>query len=318
MPFFPAIDQYENRIKNQTANKKRIRRKSATLQVRPLLAGFIRFRGKRVWSSSLKPTKKKSGSKQIIARGSMAVEASISLSLFVFAAVCMAMPMKMMDRQRQIQAITETVCKRYSQYAYLGAGDNGMEIGTELLGSSQIKGKINQEGIRALSFRKSSVLKDGETINFTLNYDMELPFSILGLHAIPMEVRSIRRAWIGSTGILGFERTQSEEGSLSGKEEIVYIGRNSTRYHKTRGCHYLSNELQPVLYDSLETYRNGSGARYGPCHVCGKGAGSGTTVYIMPSGESYHTDWSCSAIISYVEAVPLSQVESLGKCSYCW
>ncbi len=316
MPFFPAICQY--RITNQNIYKKRIRRKSATLQVRPPLAGFIRSRGKRVWPSSFRQIERAAAQCKLTLQGSMAVEASISLSLFVFAAVCMAMPMKMMDRQRQIQAVMESVCRTYSQYAYLGEGESGSSVGMRLVGSSQIKNKIEQKGIKNLSFWRSSVLEDGEMIDFILNYDMELPFPLLGIASVPMEVRSVRRAWVGSWEILGDDKTSTEGESEFEKEEIVYIGRNSTRYHKTRSCHYLSNELRKVSYDKLEDCRNEDGGRYRPCRICGKGAGSGDTVYIMPSGESYHTDWSCSAIIAYVEEVPISQVEGLGKCSYCW
>ena len=41
------------------------------------------------------------------------------LSLFLFLCVCLMMPMKMMDRQRQIQAVVESVGEELSQYAYV-------------------------------------------------------------------------------------------------------------------------------------------------------------------------------------------------------
>ena len=30
------------------------------------------------------------------------------------------------------------------------------------------------------------------------------------------------------------------------EDEIVYIGKNSTRYHRLRTCHYLYNDLKAV------------------------------------------------------------------------
>ena len=51
--------------------------------------------------------------------GSLSVEAAMCLSLFLFLCVCLMMPMKMMDRQRQIQAVVESVGEELSQYAYV-------------------------------------------------------------------------------------------------------------------------------------------------------------------------------------------------------
>ncbi len=320
MPFFPAIILKENKIKDI---KLRIpSKRSATLQVRPRLTKFIRFRGKRVWPSSFQCVEQRREKKTpcIYQRagisGSMSVEAAISLSLFLFAAVCMAMPMRVMDRHRQIQAKLESVCEAFSQYAYLEEYQSGLKAGVWLTAGRITEG-IENKGIRNLNIWKSSVMKDKETIDLVIRYEMELPFSVLGLQAIPVENRSVRRAWIGREKTLGSGTAFPEETGET-TQEIVYIGRNSTRYHKSPSCHYLSNQLTKISYDSLEAYRNADGGRYHPCQICGKEAEPGSTVYIMPSGESYHTDWSCSSIIAYIEAVPLSEVSHLGKCSYCW
>ena len=54
-------------------------------------------------------------------QGSLSVEAALSLSLFLFLCFCLIMPMKMLDRQRQIQAVMESVGEELSQYAYVDA-----------------------------------------------------------------------------------------------------------------------------------------------------------------------------------------------------
>ena len=97
---------------------------------------------------------------------------------------------------------------------------------------------------------------------------------------------------------------------------MVYVGKNSTRYHSSASCHYLSNDLTAVSYASLSGERNSGGKKYHPCSRCAKGV-TGGTVYIMPSGTSFHTSESCSAIRSYGRAVPKSDVAHLGPCSYC-
>ena len=100
-------------------------------------------------------------------------------------------------------------------------------------------------------------------------------------------------------------------------EQIVYVGKNSTRYHPDRSCHYLSNKLTAVAWESVSGKRNTDGSKYYPCASCAKNAGKGSTVYIMPSGGRYHTMQDCNAIMAYVRAVKLKEVKHLGTCSYC-
>ena len=52
-------------------------------------------------------------------QGSLSIEAALSLSLFLFFCFCLIMPMKMLDRQRQIQAVMESVGEELSQYDYV-------------------------------------------------------------------------------------------------------------------------------------------------------------------------------------------------------
>ncbi len=224
-----------------------------------------------------------SGGKEL--KGSMSVEAALGLSLFLFACVCMMTPMAMMDKQRQIQAGLERKAEQISQYAYLG------ELG------------------------EHTAFYDGENIKLVMKYDMKLPFSVFGLKSFPMESKSIRRAWIGKNGPLGDDLEKNGGGD---RKEVVFVGNNGTRYHKTASCHYLSNNIEAIAYEDLETRRNGEGGRYYPCQICGKKAGAGTTVYVMPEGGSYHSLRNCPATIAYIREVSLEEVEHLGKCSYCW
>ena len=93
------------------------------------------------------------------------------------------------------------------------------------------------------------------------------------------------------------------------------MGKDGSRYHRSRTCHYLYNDLSAVAFSEVGGLRSQSGERYRPCAVCG--GGSSGTVYVMPSGETYHSRKNCSAIVAYVRAVPLESVSHLGACSYC-
>ena len=320
MPFFQSAPVCRNYRNDPYAAE------SYTLQVR--MPGGKRNRemrmqeGKGVWIFS-------SG---VCRQASVSVEAALSLSIFIFAMVCMMFPFRMMERQRQVQAALESVNENLCQYAYLEYMlMNGEELpredsgwkeelllgivnGAAREGAKVLAGeKFSHSGMKELSFDRSAFLEDGETAAFYLDYQMELPFSILGLDALSFSSGSIRRAWIGRDGKTRGEEDKAGEGS----DQVVYVGKNSTRYHVSRECHYLSNRLQTVSEDSISEYRNQEGGKYYPCAVCGHRAGAGSKVYIMANGSRYHTDAQCSAITSYIRAVKLSEVEHLGACSYC-
>jgi hypothetical protein len=229
------------------------------------------------------------------------------------------MPFRILDVERQVQANVETVGEEISQTAYFSMFSEEKEEGMELVTSltaygyaeARVRAKLENLPVERISLLSSRLLTDGETVDLVVNYELRLPFSIFGLGSVKRTSRSYHRAWIGKEGI-----GTGAEGTADDEDEIVYIGKNSTRYHKTRTCHYLDNRLQTVALSKIENYRNKSGSRYNPCSRCGRLAE--TVVYIMESGEHYHSTSSCTAILAYVSAVPKSQVEYLGPCSYCY
>lgn len=263
---------------------------------------------------------------------SMTVEAALVLPLFLFSMVILMMPMRIMNEGRKVQMALETVCEEVSQYTYLLSsledkkkaelnGDD--EISGELSGSLTKAGVIlyADKKVRKLadtgktghfSFLNTEFLEDGETINLVLDYEIALPFPVFQLKSVPMTARSCRRAWIGSDG-----KTTGEGSDQNSGDRLVYIGKASTRYHCNKTCHYLYNDISAVPASEVHSMRNAEGKKYRACSRCTGASGMGDTVYVMPSGECYHSSRNCSAIVAYVRAVPLSEVEYLGACSYC-
>ncbi len=264
---------------------------------------------------------------------SMTLETALALSLFLFAAVSLILPMKIMTTERRIQAGLESVGEDFSRYAYIqdaledgkyisvpGADDfakgfcrnlgAGVAEGYAL---ARAKGHADTGNVISANMLRSSIREDGETFDLVMDYEIRMPFPVLGLSSISRTARSCRRAWIGKAG-----KDEGDDGNGNGEEdEIVYVGKDSTRYHRDRSCHYLSNSLTSVSYEAVGERRNESGKKYHACSVCGGSAGVGSVVYIMPSGTSFHTTKNCTAIIAYVRAVHLSEVSYLGPCSYC-
>lgn len=308
MPFFPSgvIKKFSWHKKNRTSPV----RNSHDLGIRLKTPEC----GKRV----LLPA---SGKGKLAA--SMAVEAAVVLPLFLFSCVCLLAPVKIFDCQRQVQAALEQAGEELSQYAYIqfqmekGNGDLDPPADVEsLLGLGYVRMRmakqLERDWLEQVSFGGSEILAEDEEIRLVMNYRIRLPFSVLGVKSIPMESVCVRRAWVGAEG--------GREGLMGGgeweDEQVVYVGKNPTRYHTDPGCHYISNDLTAVPGQQVEELRNSQGGKYYPCARCGK-AGSAGTVYIMPSGTSYHTTQDCTSIIAYVRAVKLSEVAYLGCCSYC-
>ncbi len=328
MPFFRC----GNKIVFFGKNRKK--RHSVTLQVRNPLWKWKKTAGRRVsFSFSLQM-----GRNMAKVKGSMTVEAALGFTLFLFFMALMAAPLSVMDTRRQVQAGLEAEGERIAQYAYAAAdfaeiGEPGLltdrsrpGLLTDLSRSGLLSG-LSREAVcrtvenrvktaegtgRAVDFSaaKSRILEDGETIDLIVDYAIRLPFPVFFLDEIPQQARCIRRAWTGKDGL-------GAEGSGRGDEEneIVYMGKDGSRYHRSRTCHYLYNDLRAVSAAEVKDLRSQSGNRYRPCAVCG-GLG-GTVAYVMPSGESYHFRKDCSSIAAYVRAVPLKSVEHLGACSYC-
>lgn len=271
-----------------------IKNKSVTLQVR-ILKTYL--------------TRRKKVS--LFASASLTLEAALAFPLILFAGVVLMMPFRMMDTHRQVQAAAEHVSEEIGQAAYvsekMGIGSGWDEAAAWGYAEAALRSALKNLPVSRISVTRSSLLEDGETIDLVIDYEMALPFSVLGLSSMKQTNRSYRRAWVGAEG---------RNGSGEGQEDtIVYVGKNSTRYHVSRTCHYLYNDLTAVPAGEIENRRNQEGSRYAPCRRC-KGQ-TGGTVYIMPYGRHYHVSRSCPAIQAYVKAVLKRDVEHLGACSYC-
>lgn len=252
---------------------------------------------------------------------SLSVEAALVLTLFLFSCLCLIAPMKLFDQQRRIQGALEQAGEELSRYAYVKYSlekGGGVECGDDIasiLSMAYVRQKVmsavDQRMIRQVSFGGSRLMED-DMICLKMSYRFCPPVSIFGISSFPMEAVCIRRAWTGADG----GRCSAGKGTAAGVDPIVYVGRNSTRYHLNSRCHYLYNALQSVAFQQVDGLRNAQGGKYYPCKRCVHGQGGGT-VYVMSSGSSYHASADCSAIVAYIRAVKKSTVAHLGACSYC-
>ncbi len=299
--------------------------KRATLQVRILKKSDISSR-QRVCERSPDQRSKNS------LRASLTLETALVFPLFLFACVLLSFPFRMMDTHRKMQATVESICKTVAQYAYtadaISAGlkdDTGSvtdkeddSIPEELKGSltgmgigayaaRQAQSNANDPYVSDVYFFTSKYRAGDDMVTIELTYNYNLPFSVFGISAVRQKVSASRRAWIG-------QKPKSSKDDPN--DPTVYVGAHSTRYHVSNTCHYLYNDLTAVSISDVDSKRNQSGGKYYACSRCMK-SGSYATVYIMPSGTSYHSGKDCSAIIAHTQTKKLSEVEHLGKCSHC-
>lgn len=258
-------------------------------------------------------------------QGSLTVEAALSVTVFLFTVIFLSVPMELIDTQRKVQTVLEAVSRElswqvYRQYAEREGEEKGADtVGRELLTEAGLQLYL-QDRIRRAGGRKiqdvscfgSRITEGGEWIDLKARYRLKLPFPVFALESVTLSSRSRRRGWIGSEGGRFLEMGVKEDAPV-----YVYIGKNSTRYHRTPDCHYISNQIMAVSLEEAKVRRNAEGKTYKPCHVCGKLAQQSGAAYLLPGGEYYHGRSDCSSLACYVRKVPLSEVEHLGACSYC-
>lgn len=107
------------------------------------------------------------------------------------------------------------------------------------------------------------------------------------------------------------------ETSASDAEEMVYIAKEGTVYHRDRGCSYLNPSIRTVSRASLKNKRNSSGHIYYECRSCKPGKYKGDNVYITTYGESYHCSLGCEGLKRTIYCVPISEALGRRACSKC-
>ena len=274
--------------------------------------------------------------KRVYTKASLTIEAALGLPLILFAMVILLMPIRIMNADMRMQAAAEAVVIDVCKYQYtvnelkknINVNDTSdMETEAEETYDSNIEDcksitsdsalgayaalravkEVDDEKLNIVSFTGSKFMRENDMIVVRLDYEYELPFPVLHLGSLTQEVVASRRAWTGQDGSGGPSGASEEED-----DEIVYIGKNPTRYHLSPTCHYLSND-----YSTAVVGDDGRASGRKPCDRCGRSAVPGQTVYVTPDGDKYHTDTNCSAMRSYPQAVKKSEVEYLGCCSYC-
>lgn len=145
----------------------------------------------------------------------------------------------------------------------------------------------------------------GNYICLQADYQMQIPFGLFGSKKIRLTQRLKCRKWIG-------RRSGGDD------DEIVYITKNGSVYHRNRDCSYIKLSVTSTNRSEISKLRNADGGKYYPCSKCMKNKSTDNMkVYITTYGNRYHSKKKCSEIKREVLAVHLSEVTQRRPCSKC-
>lgn len=171
------------------------------------------------------------------------------------------------------------------------------------------EGKLHQIG-REMSLL-SYGLEDGEQdIRLVRVSTVKSAFPVAAFRPAVVVNGCVMHKWIG------YDLSQGDTSSGTEKEEMVYITRSGTAYHKQRECVYLNPSIRMMDISQAQNAQNSEGKPYTACSVCG---GDSQLVYVTEDGARYHSTVTCSSLKRSVESVTLQEAVESGRhaCSRC-
>ncbi|SEA29409.1 hypothetical protein SAMN02745687_02420 [Lachnospiraceae bacterium NK3A20] len=179
----------------------------------------------------------------------------------------------------------------------------------EYLGRDYMNRCCLDGGAASVSYLRSNILSDDDTISLVADYPVRPFVPVLGPAVFTLENRYYAHAWVG------YDVTHGEDAG-DPEETMVYITPTGTVYHRTRSCTYLKPSVQTIPATALGRARNDAGAKYYPCECCHPSRSG--MVIITSDGNRYHSSASCPGIKRTVIEVPLSEVKDrMRACSKC-
>lgn len=148
-------------------------------------------------------------------------------------------------------------------------------------------------------------------MDFQADYTVTSPIPLFGKNIFLFSEGYYGKAF---TGVLT-RMSQSEQG----EDEMVYVTKTGSVYHRSIACNHLKLSLRVVSIKELEEKRSFDGSIYYPCEKCcgGKNLSAKQNVVICNYGNRYHVEKSCQKISRSIREIPISQVEGRTPCKTC-
>lgn len=242
-------------------------------------------------------------------KGSMTVEAAMVLPVFLLVICTIIRFFVLMNYQNVLQEDMENTARHLGSLQY--AEDNGSKISQAYSALKIMSGKSGSMagdsgvigGRYGVSLMQSDISSDNKMNSLVADY----------LWESSMKFRVVQKCsyipWIG-------ESLSEDEKGLS--EDIVYITKNGTVYHKIKECTYIKRCIRNVSYSQIAGMRNINGGKYKGCERCANKKIINTEhVFITDYGDRYHCSRECNTLKRYVQEVKLSEVRGRMPCTKC-
>lgn len=178
----------------------------------------------------------------------------------------------------------------------------------ELAVHNEIKGQEVISFIQGGAFGIHLIKSDfsGDHIILRADYAVKIPIGLLKARTIELHQCVKIRKWTGESS-----------DNAANREEMVYITKNGTVYHRNRDCTYLKPSVKKTMGSELDAKRNAGGAKYYPCEKCVKKKKPNHFVYITDYGNRYHNALSCSELERIIYMIRVSEAADRRACSKC-
>lgn len=248
--------------------------------------------------------------KRVSLSASLTVEASLVVPLYVFVFLIFCYVLMLLNFQVKVDKALYNTARTIAKYSYtcdtgslidMTAADALVvhEVGVENISNMNIVG-----GVAGFHFLLSDF--DDGMVDLVVQYNVKLPFSVLGSFYLPCTQRARTRAFIGVT---------PEDGKE--KESYVYVTPTGQVYHKNLECTYLKLSIREITASDISALRNKNGERYSKCEICAKGEEVSQLVYITDYGNRYHVNINCSGLKRGIIKLNIEDAKGYRPCSRC-
>lgn len=258
-------------------------------------------------------------------KGFLTVEATLIFPIFLTACLAVLFFAELFRLEVKVDEALFNCAKLNAQYAgliargeeqpnaMLEAGISGIGIYEtskyviKELGEEYLDNSIPANGKKSFSFIHSTISSEYVDLIVTYNVKFRVPF--INLPEIPIVQRCRIHAWSGKT-----EKNDIE----TAEDDIVYVARNGTVYHRSLNCTYLRFDIEKIVYSDVVNRRNFNGGKYYACERCIKDSAAKDSVYITKTGTRYHNSIACSELKRTIDEIRLSQAKSKYRpCNRC-
>lgn len=256
-------------------------------------------------------------------KGSLTVEAAMILPVFLFFFLGMVYIISAIGVELAVKTSLYETGKELAENAYITQiQEENTEKSEELFraggcalaestfiqqqGAEYWDNSIVKNGSQGFYFGESKFLDDQGRINLRVRYKLRFPFLFVGEISLVETQSCCFYAWIGS-----------EYGLLKSGEEMVYVTRSGTVYHRSLNCQHLKVTIRTVTPLGLPYERNSQGGKYYPCTFCGKGQLKDGVYYVTEDGERFHTTKQCSGLKRNILTIPISAAGEREGCMRC-